>query len=155
MCSQRCKRREGCPASRERGPRGLPRPRCSVPGRVPARVAGAAPTLGYRSARLPRVRRQPSDNVRGRQAGARGWLVEVPALASGRARPSRWTGLSFCHQHGTHKRRCPAADRLCRVLGRGQVGTRNARQCGRRREVNGIVFSHTRLRPPERLTRSA
>ena len=36
MRSQRCKRREGCPASRERGPRGLPRPRCSVPGACPS-----------------------------------------------------------------------------------------------------------------------
>ena len=35
MRPQRCKRREGCPASRERGPRGLPRPRCSVPGACP------------------------------------------------------------------------------------------------------------------------
>ena len=36
MRSQRCKRREGCPASRERGPCGLPRPRCSVPGACPS-----------------------------------------------------------------------------------------------------------------------
>ena len=52
-------------------PRGPPRPPAPTvlgPGRVPAQVAGAAPTLGYRSARLPRVRRQPSDNVRGRLA---------------------------------------------------------------------------------------
>ena len=34
MRSQCCKCREGCPASRERGPRGLPR--CSVPGACPS-----------------------------------------------------------------------------------------------------------------------
>ena len=49
MRPQRCKRREGCPASRERGPRGL---RCSVPGACPSespeqrqRLAIEAPAL--------------------------------------------------------------------------------------------------------------